>query len=73
MTVNHVIAAINRILGKDVRGRNSNHASRGRCYAVTCVHSAAKKCLGYEPKVSFEDGLLWTVELLQERPAARAG
>ena len=64
VTVNHVIAAINRILGKDVRPKFEPRRAGDVMHSLADI-SAAKKCLGYEPKVSFEDGLLRTVEFFK--------
>jgi UDP-glucose 4-epimerase len=70
VTVNQVIAAINRILGKNVRSKYEPRRAGDVMHSLADI-SAAKKFLGYEPKVSFEEGLLKTVEFF--RSARRRG
>jgi len=64
ISVNQVIAAINRALGRDVQ---VNHVERR---AGDVQHSCAdiglaKELLGYDPKVSFEEGLRRAIEHYQ--------
>src|SRR5208337_2371480 len=64
VTVNQVIAAINRILGKNVRSKYEPPRAGDVKHSLADI-SAAKKFLGYEPKVSFEEGLRKTVEFFR--------
>ena len=64
MTVNQVIAAINKILGKNVPSKYEPRRAGDVMHSLADI-SAAKKFLGYEPKVSFEDGLRKTVEFFK--------
>ena len=64
VTVNQVIAAINRILGKNVRSKHEPPRAGDVMHSLADI-SAAKKFLGFEPKVSFEEGLRKTVEFFK--------
>jgi len=64
VTVNQVIAAINRVLVKNVRPKYEPRRAGDVMHSLADI-SAAKKFLGYEPKVSFEEGLFKTVEFFK--------
>jgi UDP-glucose 4-epimerase len=61
ISVNQVIAAINKVLGKNVK---PNHVDRrpGDVLHSCAAISLAKELLGYEPVVSFEEGLRRAIE-----------
>ncbi len=65
VTVNHVIAQINKLLGKDVRPKFVAPRPGDVRHSHADI-SLARKHLGYEPKVSFEEGLHRTVEWMDE-------
>jgi nucleoside-diphosphate-sugar epimerase len=61
ISVNQVIAAINKVLGKNVR---PNHVDRrpGDVRHSCAAVGLAKELLGYEPTVDFEEGLRRAIE-----------
>ena len=72
VTVNDVIAAINRILGKNVPSRFAP-ARPGDVLHSDADISLARECLGYQPVVSFEEGLRKTIAFFpqtQDEPSA---
>lgn len=64
VTVNQVIAAINNILGKNVPSKHVPPRAGDVKHSHADI-SLAKKMLGYEPAVSFEEGLKKTVEFFK--------
>jgi len=63
-TVNGVIAAINRILGKDLSATFAPPRPGDVRHSLADI-SLARKYLGYEPAVSFEEGLRRTIEFFR--------
>jgi UDP-glucose 4-epimerase len=64
VTVNQTIAAINKILGKNVPSKFEPPRAGDVKHSLADI-SASRKFLGYEPKVSFEEGLRKTVEFFK--------
>jgi UDP-glucose 4-epimerase len=64
VTVNDVIAAINRILGKEVRALFAPPRPGDVRHSLADI-SLARKYLGYEPAVAFEEGLRKTMEFFR--------
>ena len=71
-TVNHVADAIGDILGRRVERRFAPPRA-GDIRDSWADVSAARDVLGYEPRVSLEEGLRLAAEALLEPAAARAG
>ncbi|MDO8735666.1 MAG: cytochrome c-type biogenesis CcmF C-terminal domain-containing protein, partial [Thermoleophilia bacterium] len=66
VTVNEVIAGINRILGKNVKPTYAPRRAGDVMHSHADI-SLARKVLGYEPVVPFEEGLKRTVEFFMAR------
>lgn len=66
VTVNQVIGSINRILGKDVRSKFVPPRAGDVQHSHADI-SLARERLGYEPKVTFDEGLKNTVEYLAKQ------
>lgn len=66
LSINQVIAAINKLLGTNVQPRYA--AARPGDVLHSCADiSAAKELLGYEPRVLFEEGLRRTIDYYREK------
>jgi nucleoside-diphosphate-sugar epimerase len=61
VTVNQIIDMINKITGKNVKSIYAPHRPGDVKHSLADI-SAAKKLLGYEPKVSFEQGLRLAID-----------
>ena len=66
VTVNEVIAAVNRILGKSVPSEFQPTRAGDVRHSQADI-SLAREVLGYEPTVTFEEGLAKTIELFKGR------
>ena len=65
LTVNQIIAMINEALGKDVQP-NYVPARAGDVKHSLADITAARELIGYEPIVSFKDGLAQAIEWYKE-------
>ena len=61
ITVNKLVGKINEILGKNVQAKYVDEREGEVKHSLASVERA-KQCLGYEPRVSFEEGLKKTIE-----------
>ncbi len=61
ISVKRVIAAINQVLGKNVRARHVERRPGDVQHSCADIR-LAKEVLGYEPQVGFEEGLRRTIE-----------
>lgn len=71
-TLNYTIAALNKIFGYAMKPRHEGPRAGDVRESLADI-TQARRVLGYEPEVRFEDGLLRTVEWCREelgRPAA---
>ncbi len=61
ISVNHTIDEINRLLGTDIRARHLDERPGDIKHSCADIR-LAKEILGYEPVVSFEEGLTRTID-----------
>ena len=61
ITVNKLVRKINETLGKNVQAKYVDEREGEVKHSLASVERA-KQCLGYEPRVSFEEGLKKTIE-----------
>jgi UDP-glucose 4-epimerase len=61
ISVNQVIAAINRVLGKNLQARHVERRPGDVQHSCADIR-LAKKLLGYEPQIGFEEGLRRAIE-----------
>lgn len=61
ITVNHTIDEINRLLGTDIQARHVDERPGDIKHSCADIR-LAKEILGYEPVVSFEEGLTRTID-----------
>lgn len=66
LSVNQVIAAINQLLGTNVQPRYAPTRPGDVLHSCADIH-AAKKLLGYEPCVLFDEGLRRTIDYYREK------
>lgn len=66
ISVNQVLAAINRLLGTDVKPRYVARRTGDVMHSCADI-TLARKVLGFEPRVSFEEGLKRTIEYYRKR------
>jgi len=68
ITVNEVVARINRILGKSIRPIYTNPRPGDVLYSCADIR-LARELLGFQPRVGFEEGLARTIRYHQSPPA----
>ncbi len=66
VTLNELVASINRILGKDIHARYDDPRSGDIKHSFASIETA-RSLLGYEPKVDFQAGLEKTVDWYVQR------
>ncbi len=71
VTVNQIIALINRLLGRDVKA-NYVPARAGDVKHSLADISLARQVIGYQPVVSFEDGLRRAIDWYKANPNCAA-
>ncbi len=65
VSVKELVAVVNTVLGKDIQPLYGDARSGDVRYSLANI-SKARKLLGYEPKVSFSEGLAITMEWLKK-------
>ena len=71
VSLNSMLAQLNELLGTDVQPK-FEPARVGDVRDSLADISAARKCLGYEPQVSFEDGLKQSIEFYRSLLVGKA-
>jgi NAD dependent epimerase/dehydratase len=75
-SVAEVIETVGRLLGvvpQVVTSQERNRPAASEVDHLLCDYSKAQRVLGYQPRVSFEDGLLASIEYCRTHRASRLG